>query len=893
MTSIQSVFKDLKFSNDWFLVASLDIYDTITKNFDINKPISILEIGTYEGQSTISFAYNICKHQNSRITSVDIADNDVIKYNMNSIPLELSSKISLLHGFSSIVLKNIQTKFDIIYIDGSHFPDDVLEDAVLSFQLLSQNGLMFFDDYIFNHEDYLSFLQKDSVDNYLNVHNINSIKHKFNIDINYIKSNNTIFMKDSIDLFSMLYAGRLTPVKMEKNTQTVCFKKTAEAFGISCKFNNGASLQNIESNYKYNKETTEKILKKQGLSTTSMTSINPIINDKLITQQIINTNPIIDQDASTCNLHITETIEQLTLNNTPIDGVALYCPFYISSYNNASWITSWLTNVAQYETVPKFYSISYAPDINIDMYSNLIEKLNEVATCIQIKEKVFHTDALAHAHEYLKNHNFKYMVHIEQDVILTNPVVYHIVNKMIADNNFVAITDIPKIDIFLEDSDIDISIFAINLIVYDNNNYSIYADTDNNIHNLISDEDKLIYTDVTCNTKLPLLKNYSNKLLFDTICKLTKTVYKNGTDHWIYKHMDKLNIKDAINPVYIDSARGYPVHAYLTNKLSIIYNIGSCARHLFASRYHSLNNNFIGIDKIIEYFGYPPIGPQSPNEHVNIDKYYTRGIDIVVISKNQAKSLEQMINTLRIDIPIANRIFVLDRCTDGSKELLERNNEFFVERTDAEGFCAGSARNLGLKYTNPEHDVLFLDGDRIPHNLNYERIAQMLYYFDISMIKNEKDSRNWFVNIPSINIHRYKTNNNVWSSAILLRRSAVNKISEVVGNGNLFDPIFDGHWGCEDEYLGDVAYSLGMISGGFPSHIYVEGTTTASNNTSDEYRNQVEKRNKLRGNLFIQPELLIGNQPYLNKDERRELVNSIVSERRNVMRNMIKHRDRE
>ncbi len=38
---------------------------------------------------------------------------------------------------------------------------------------------------------------------------------------------------------------------------------------------------------------------------------------------------------------------------------------------------------------------------------------------------------------------------------------------------------------------------------------------------------------------------------------------------------------------------------------------------------------------------------------------------------------------------------------------------------------------------------------------------------------------------------------------------------------------------------------------------------------------------------------LLGNQPYLRKDERRELVNSIVSERRNVMRNMIKQRNRE
>ena len=62
--------------------------------------------------------------------------------------------------------------------------------------------------------------------------------------------------------------------------------------------------------------------------------------------------------------------------------------------------------------------------------------------------------------------------------------------------------------------------------------------------------------------------------------------------------------------------------------------------------------------------------------------------------------------TLKFDIPNANRIFVLDRCTDGSKELLESYNETYIERNDAVGFCAGSARNIGLKHTNPRETIL-------------------------------------------------------------------------------------------------------------------------------------------------------------------------------------------
>ena len=36
---------------------------------------------------------------------------------------------------------------DIIYIDGSHDENDVLEDAVLSWRLLKEGGILIFDDY--------------------------------------------------------------------------------------------------------------------------------------------------------------------------------------------------------------------------------------------------------------------------------------------------------------------------------------------------------------------------------------------------------------------------------------------------------------------------------------------------------------------------------------------------------------------------------------------------------------------------------------------------------------------------------------------------------------------------------------------------------------------------
>jgi hypothetical protein len=45
-------------------------------------------------------------------------------------------------------------RFDVVYIDGSHFADDVLLDALLGWRLLVDGGTMIFDDYLWRFERY-------------------------------------------------------------------------------------------------------------------------------------------------------------------------------------------------------------------------------------------------------------------------------------------------------------------------------------------------------------------------------------------------------------------------------------------------------------------------------------------------------------------------------------------------------------------------------------------------------------------------------------------------------------------------------------------------------------------------------------------------------------------
>ena len=52
-------------------------------------------------------------------------------------------------------------KFDFIYIDGSHYYDDELNDAQEGFKVLKENSYMLFDDYDCNFHKYGKKIFKD------------------------------------------------------------------------------------------------------------------------------------------------------------------------------------------------------------------------------------------------------------------------------------------------------------------------------------------------------------------------------------------------------------------------------------------------------------------------------------------------------------------------------------------------------------------------------------------------------------------------------------------------------------------------------------------------------------------------------------------------------------
>ena len=138
--------------NNWFNIIPLE-----------RKPIKYLEIGTFLGANLISFAETYGKDPNTKLYCIDpwIDYDEYTEYKglqdkhynifIKNIKLnKLENKVQILRGFSNELIPTFDDNFfDIIYIDGNHEPEYVLEDAVLSFRKLKIGGYLIFDDYGF------------------------------------------------------------------------------------------------------------------------------------------------------------------------------------------------------------------------------------------------------------------------------------------------------------------------------------------------------------------------------------------------------------------------------------------------------------------------------------------------------------------------------------------------------------------------------------------------------------------------------------------------------------------------------------------------------------------------------------------------------------------------
>ena len=148
-----------KYTQDWFSY-NIKYISRVIYKYDLqNKNLNILEIGSYEGLSTVFFLSLL---KNSKITCIDPfedfeenkdKDFNLVLENFLFNTKEYKNRVELFKGISDDFFKNNSNEeFDLIYIDGSHHSENVFKDAKNSFNRLKKRGIIIFDDFLWHYK---------------------------------------------------------------------------------------------------------------------------------------------------------------------------------------------------------------------------------------------------------------------------------------------------------------------------------------------------------------------------------------------------------------------------------------------------------------------------------------------------------------------------------------------------------------------------------------------------------------------------------------------------------------------------------------------------------------------------------------------------------------------
>lgn len=160
--------KLVDFTADWFTKNIAEFLYHVKPNIKkIESPVG-LEIGSYEGLSSRWIIENILNGDESKLYCVDTWNGSVEHSNFENLDtlesrfmFNLEDHISSgrcipIKGMSQDILPKLMAdgkKFDFIYVDGSHNACDVISDAIMSYHLLKEGGILCFDDYSWGLKD--------------------------------------------------------------------------------------------------------------------------------------------------------------------------------------------------------------------------------------------------------------------------------------------------------------------------------------------------------------------------------------------------------------------------------------------------------------------------------------------------------------------------------------------------------------------------------------------------------------------------------------------------------------------------------------------------------------------------------------------------------------------
>ena len=158
--------EDYEFTTDWF-TSYWENWITFIGDRKISK---ILEIGSFEGRSTCAMIEHFGRKGPLHVSCVDDwhGSPELRQFDMSAVEQRFNRNITRAVGrvanrvdvykrkgrsveVLSGLMQEHQNSFDLVFVDGSHQPGDVLTDLVLSYHLCAVGGQIICDDYLWNN----------------------------------------------------------------------------------------------------------------------------------------------------------------------------------------------------------------------------------------------------------------------------------------------------------------------------------------------------------------------------------------------------------------------------------------------------------------------------------------------------------------------------------------------------------------------------------------------------------------------------------------------------------------------------------------------------------------------------------------------------------------------
>lgn len=169
--------EELDLSSGWSEVSDRFIEKVQEWRFFISKlycdkPLQWLELGSYEGRSTVVTVLNFLQHPESKLVAIDDwhYGESEIAFDKNIEASRCKDKINKIKSDWFPAIKQLSGNFDVIFVDADHKITSVVTQMAMLWPHLKKSGLMIIDDYQYQASHEMRPL-REGIDAFLNVWN--------------------------------------------------------------------------------------------------------------------------------------------------------------------------------------------------------------------------------------------------------------------------------------------------------------------------------------------------------------------------------------------------------------------------------------------------------------------------------------------------------------------------------------------------------------------------------------------------------------------------------------------------------------------------------------------------------------------------------------------------